>query len=48
MAMPDDEWAEVAETVPSVEEPFIQQYLGGRDQLIEQEKKQRSGKYIIL
>lgn len=41
--MPDDEWEEVAQTVPSVDEPFIQKYLSGRDALIAQEKKQRSG-----
>lgn len=41
--MPDDEWEEVAETVPSIEEPFIQKYLGGREALIAEEKKQRSG-----
>jgi adenosine deaminase CECR1 len=41
--MPDDEWEEVVQTVPSVEEPFIQKYLSGRDALIAQEKKQRSG-----
>lgn len=29
--------------VPSFEEPFLQKYLQGRDALINQEKKQRSG-----
>ena len=29
--------------VPSLDEPFIQKYLDGRDALIEQEKTQRSG-----
>lgn len=29
--------------VPSFEEPFLQKYLQGRDALIDQEKKQRSG-----
>lgn len=41
--MPEDEWEEVAQTVPSVDEPFIQKYLSGREALIAQEKKQRSG-----
>ena len=37
-----DDW-EKAEGVPSLSEPFIQKYLSGRDALIQQEKKQRSG-----
>ncbi|QDS71073.1 hypothetical protein FKW77_008875 [Venturia effusa] len=37
----DDEWHE-AEGVPRLEDPFIQQYLAGRDALVAQEKKQRS------
>ena len=44
-SMPDDEWEEVVATVPSVDEPFIQKYLGGREALINEEKKQRSGVY---
>jgi hypothetical protein len=35
-------WAQ-AEGVPSLSDPFIQKYLSGRDALVEQEKKQRSG-----
>jgi adenosine deaminase CECR1 len=35
-------WAQ-AEGVPSLTDPFIQKYLSGRDALVEQEKKQRSG-----
>lgn len=38
----DDEWHET-EGVPRLEDPFIQQYLTGRDALVAQEKKQRSG-----
>lgn len=38
----DDTW-EQAEGVPSLSDPFIQKYLSGRDALVEQEKKQRSG-----
>ncbi|CAI9630332.1 adenosine deaminase family protein [Alternaria burnsii] len=37
----DDEWAK-AEGVPSLSDPFIQQYLQGRDALVQQEKRQRS------
>jgi hypothetical protein len=42
--MPDDEWAEVVQGVPAKDEPFIKKYLDGREALIAQEKKQRSGK----
>jgi adenosine deaminase CECR1 len=42
--MPDDEWAEVLEGIPAKDEPFINKYLDGREALIAQEKKQRSGK----
>ena len=42
--MPDDEWEEVKESLPAKEEPFINKYLSGRDALIGQEKRQRSGK----
>jgi hypothetical protein len=38
----EDEWHET-EGVPRLEDPFIQQYLTGRDALVAQEKKQRSG-----
>jgi len=38
----EDEWAK-QQGVPSFEEPFIQKYLQGRDALIAQEKRQRSG-----
>jgi adenosine deaminase CECR1 len=37
----DDEWL-AREGLPQLEDPFIQQYLLGRDALVEQEKKQRS------
>jgi adenosine deaminase CECR1 len=38
----DEEWAQ-AEGVPSLTDPFIQKYLQGRDALVQQEKRQRSG-----
>ena len=38
----DEDW-EKAEGVPSLSEPFIQKYMSGRDALVQQEKKQRSG-----
>lgn len=40
-------WAQ-AEGVPSLTDPFIQKYLSGRDALVEQEKKQRSGEFLQL
>lgn len=38
----DDDWEE-AEGVPKLSDQFIQKYLQGRDALVAQEKKQRSG-----
>lgn len=38
-------WAQ-AEGVPNLTDPFIQKYLSGRDALVEQEKKQRSGQFL--
>ncbi|PYI29243.1 CECR1 family adenosine deaminase [Aspergillus indologenus CBS 114.80] len=40
MAADDKQW-ELEEGIPQVEDPFIQQYLKGRDSLILQEQKQR-------
>ena len=45
-SMPEDEWEEVAEGVPSIEEPFIKKYLDGQASLVAQEKRQRSGESI--
>jgi adenosine deaminase CECR1 len=42
--MPDDEWAEVVQGIPTKDEPFVNKYRDGREALIAQEKKQRSGK----
>ena len=39
-------WAK-AEGVPSLTDPFIQKYLSGRDALVQQEKRQRSGSSLI-
>jgi adenosine deaminase CECR1 len=38
----DEAWHD-AEGVPRFTDPFIQQYLNGRDNLVRQEKTQRSG-----
>lgn len=42
----DEQWAR-EQGVPSFDQPFIQKYLQGRDALIAQEKKQRSGSLVI-
>jgi adenosine deaminase CECR1 len=42
--MRDDEWEEVAQELPSKDQPFLQAYVHGREALIAQEKKLRSGK----
>lgn len=41
----DKSW-ELEEGIPQIEEPFIQQYLKGRDALIAEEQKGRHGKGI--
>ncbi|PQE19149.1 adenosine deaminase family protein [Rutstroemia sp. NJR-2017a BBW] len=41
--LPDEEWAELAEGLPAKDEPFINKYLDGREALLDQEKKLRSG-----
>jgi hypothetical protein len=46
--MPEDEWEEVAQDIPAKDEPFITKFLFGRDALIDEEKKQRSGKHLSL
>ncbi|KAK7941229.1 uncharacterized protein PG986_013616 [Apiospora aurea] len=42
MPFTDQEWEEVSQEVPTTGEPFIQQYLEGRERLIAQEATQRS------
>jgi hypothetical protein len=41
----DEVYEEEDDGVPSKEEPFIQQYLKGRADLIATEQKQRSGQF---
>lgn len=45
MANAENEW-ELEEGIPQVGDPFIQQYLKGRDALILEEKKRRHGIFI--
>ncbi|KAF4982895.1 hypothetical protein FZEAL_1591 [Fusarium zealandicum] len=40
--MSNDEWEDVAQDIPSLSEPFLQQYLTGRAKLQAQEQKTRS------
>lgn len=41
------EW-ELEQGIPQFEDPFIQKYMQGREALIEQEKKQRHGKFWAI
>lgn len=41
--MSDAEWEEIARDIPSKGDAFIQKYMTGREALIAEEKKQRSG-----
>lgn len=42
MAMPNDVWEELSQEIPSTSDPFMQQYIAGRTNLIEKEKTTRS------
>jgi hypothetical protein len=41
----EEEWAEISQTIPKAEDAFLQKYVEGREALIEQENKQRSGPF---
>ena len=45
-AFSEEEWAEISEEIPKVEDPFLQKYLDGRAALIAEEKKQRTGECL--
>ena len=45
--LPDDEYAELSQDLPTLGEPFLQKYLQGREGLIAQEKKLRSGECLL-
>lgn len=47
-AVQDDEAWKKEFGVPSTSEPFIQKYLNGREALIAQEKRLRSGSLVIM
>ena len=38
-----EEWAEISREIPSDDDPHLRKYLEGRENLIAQEDKQRSG-----
>ncbi|KAL6907017.1 hypothetical protein GGI43DRAFT_249588 [Trichoderma evansii] len=42
MPIPDDLWEELSQDLPSKSDPFLQQYLAGRESLIGKEKETRS------
>ena len=39
----DEEWAEISQEIPKEDDAFLRKYVEGRQNLIEQENKQRSG-----
>ena len=39
----DEEWAEISQEIPKQDDEFLRKYVEGRQNLIEQENKQRSG-----
>lgn len=41
----DEEWEEISQEIPGRDEPVIQKYLEGRQSLIDEEGKERSGRY---
>ncbi|KAL7915261.1 Metallo-dependent hydrolase [Trichoderma velutinum] len=42
MPMPDDLWEELSQDIPTTSDPFVKQYLTGRESLIGKEKETRS------
>lgn len=42
MAMPNDVWEEISQDIPSMQDPFLKQYMAGRENLINQEKTKRA------
>ncbi len=39
----EKEWAEISQEIPKEDDVFLKKYIEGRENLIEQENKQRSG-----
>lgn len=43
----EEEWEEISQDLPKESDPFMQKYIQGREALIAQENKERSGKYLL-
>jgi len=48
MAFANLAWSESGRALPGLDDPLLQQYLKGREALIEQESRHRSGKFGSL
>lgn len=44
MSMTQEEWEEISQELPKSEDAVLQKYIHGREALIAQEQKQRSGR----
>lgn len=47
MGFTEEEWEAVSQELPSSEDVFIQKYIKGREALIAEEQKKRSGKWLL-
>jgi hypothetical protein len=47
-ALTNEDWEEVQLQIPKRDDPVIQKYMTGREALISEEKKQRSGQSACL
>jgi adenosine deaminase CECR1 len=47
MSFTDEEWDEIKQDIPAHDGPFLTKYLQGREALIAQEKKTRSGMFFF-
>lgn len=45
--MPEDEWEEVEEQIPKIENEYLQAWIKEREDFIEKEKRLRSGMYAF-
>ena len=43
MPFTNEEWDEISQGIPKTSDAFIQKYIEGREALIDQESKKRSG-----
>lgn len=47
-AFTDEEWEEVSQELPAKDDVVIQKYLEGRQALIDEEGKKRSGRHMRI